>query len=91
MKPQRVTFGRMYPNAGYTARYRREIKKLIRAMNEETRSEILLLYSDKANDGMLRDLQSVMKKQLLRQHLLNGLTRRFQFRKKVSDLLKDLK
>lgn len=62
MKPQRVTFGRMYPNAGYTARYRREIKKLIRAMNEETRSEILLLYSDKANDGMLRDLQSVMKK-----------------------------
>lgn len=31
-------------------------------MNEETRSEILLLYSDKANDGMLRDLQSVMKK-----------------------------
>lgn len=37
-------------------------KKLIRAMNEETRSEILLLYSDKANDGMLRDLQSVMKK-----------------------------
>lgn len=62
MKPQRVTFGRMYPNAGYTARYRREIKKLIRAMNEETRTEILLLYSDKANDGMLRDLQSVMKK-----------------------------
>ena len=62
MKPQRVTFGRMYPNAGYTARYRREIKKLIRAMNQETRSEILLLYSDKANDGMLRDLQSVMKK-----------------------------
>ena len=62
MKPQRVTFGRMYPNAGYTARYRREIKKLIRAMNEETRSEILSLYSDKANDGMLRDLQSVMKK-----------------------------
>lgn len=62
MKPQRVTFGRMYPNAGYTARYRREIKKLIRAMNEETRSEILSLYSDKANDAMLRDLQSVMKK-----------------------------
>ena len=62
MKPQRVTFGRMYPNAGNTARYRREIKKLIRAMNEETRSEILSLYSDKANDGMLRDLQSVMKK-----------------------------
>ena len=62
MKPQRVTFGRMYPNAGYTARYRREIKKLIRAMNQETRSEILSLYSDKANDGILRDLQSVMKK-----------------------------
>ena len=62
MKPQRVTFGRMYPNAGYTARYRREIKKLIRAMNQETRSEILSLYSDKVNDGILRDLQSVMKK-----------------------------
>ena len=31
-------------------------------MNQETRSEILSLYSDKANDGILRDLQSVMKK-----------------------------
>ena len=42
----------MHPNAGYTAQYRREIRKLIKAMREDTRREILAVYDDsKAQDA----------------------------------------
>ena len=51
MKQQRITFGRMYPNAGYVARYRRELKRLIKAMDEDTKREIRALYSDVAQDA----------------------------------------
>ena len=51
MKPQRITFGRMHPNAGYEAKYRRETKRLIKAMREDTRREILALYGDLAHDA----------------------------------------
>lgn len=51
MKPQRITFGRMHPNAGYAAQYRREIRKLIRAMHEDTRREIWALYDVAAKDA----------------------------------------
>ena len=51
MKPQRITFGRMYPNAGYVAKYRRELKRLIKAMDEDTKREIRALYSDVTQDA----------------------------------------
>lgn len=51
MKPKRITFGRMYPNAGYTAKYRRELRKMIKAMHEDTRREIRALYDDKTYDA----------------------------------------
>ena len=41
----------MYPNAGYTAKYRREIRRLIKAMSADTRREIRELYSDMAQDA----------------------------------------
>lgn len=51
MKPQRITFGRMYPNAGYTAKYRREIRRMIKAMHEDTKREIQALYGDGVQDA----------------------------------------
>ena len=51
MKPQRITFGRMFPNAGYAAKYRRELRKLIKAMHEDTRREIAVLYGEKTTDA----------------------------------------
>ena len=51
MKPQRITFGRMYPNAGYTAKYRREIRRMIKAMHEDTKREIQALYADGVQDA----------------------------------------
>ncbi len=61
MKPQRITFGRMHPNAGYTAQYRREIRKLIKAMREDTRKEILALYEDgKTQDAKLKKKEKTL-------------------------------
>ena len=60
MKPQRITFGRMYPNAGYVAKYRREIKRMIKAMHEDTRREIQALYGDKVQDAKPKTLVDVM-------------------------------
>lgn len=51
MKPQRITFGRMYPNAGYSAKYRREIRRLIKAMKQDTIIELRQL----SLDGMAND------------------------------------
>lgn len=51
MKPQRITFGRVHANAGYTARYRRELRKLIKAMHEDTKREMRALYSDTVTDA----------------------------------------
>ena len=69
MKPQRVTFGRMHPNAGYAAQYRREIRKMIKAMREDTRREILAVYDTKARDAKpkrkektLADAMAILRK-----------------------------
>ena len=51
MKPQRITFGRMYPNAGYQAKYRRELRRLIKAMRADTLRELKALNFDMANDA----------------------------------------
>lgn len=51
MKPQRITFGRMYPNAGYSAKYRREIRRLIKAMREDTIRELRMCADDIAMDS----------------------------------------
>ena len=61
MKPQRITFGRMYPNAGYTAKYRRELRKMIRTMHEDTRREIRALYDDKTYDAPITLTQIMAK------------------------------
>ena len=53
MKPQRLTFGRMYPNAGYQAKFRREIRRLIRAMKEDTQRELKALSFDVVNDARI--------------------------------------
>lgn len=51
MKPQRITFGRMYPNAGYVARYRRELRILIKAMKKDTLIEMRTLVDSMADDA----------------------------------------
>ena len=51
MKPQRITFGRMFPNAGYAAKYRREIRRLIKAMHKDVKRELGALYSVLASDA----------------------------------------
>ena len=61
MRPQRITFGRMYPNAGYTAKYRRELRKMIRTMHEDTRREIRALYDDKTYDAPITLTQIMAK------------------------------
>ena len=48
-----VVFGRMYPNAGYNARYRREIRRLIKAMHKDVKRELGALYSVLATDAPL--------------------------------------
>ena len=48
-----IVFGRMYPNAGYNARYRREIRRLIRAMHKDVKRELGALYSVLATDAPL--------------------------------------
>lgn len=48
-----VVFGRMYPNAGYNARYRREIRRLIKAMHKDVKKELGALYSVLATDAPL--------------------------------------
>lgn len=53
MKPQRITFGRMFPNAGYSAKYRREIRRLIKAMHKDVKRELGALYSVLASDAPL--------------------------------------
>ena len=53
MKPQRLTFGRMYPNAGYQAKFRREIRRLIKAMKEDTQRELKALSFDVVNDARI--------------------------------------
>lgn len=53
MKPQRITFGRMFPNAGYAAKYRREIRRLIKAMHKDVKRELGALYSVLASDAPL--------------------------------------
>lgn len=61
MKPKGIVFGRMYPNAGYTAKYRREIKRLIKAMNADTKQELQVLYSDMAYDAPVTLTQIMAK------------------------------
>ena len=48
-----IVFGRMYPNAGYNARYRREIRRLIKAMHKDVKKELGALYSVLASDAPL--------------------------------------
>lgn len=48
-----IVFGRMYPNAGYNARYRREIRRLIKAMHKDVKRELGALYSVLASDAPL--------------------------------------
>lgn len=49
-----ITFGRMIPNAGYQARYRREMQKMIQPMYEETLTEVTELHtSEFARDAKL--------------------------------------
>lgn len=48
-----IVFGRMYPNAGYNARYRREIRRLIKAMHKDVKKELGALYSVLATDAPL--------------------------------------
>lgn len=48
-----IVFGRMYPNAGYNARYRREIRRLIKAMHKDVKRELGALYSVLATDAPL--------------------------------------
>lgn len=48
-----IVFGRMYPNAGYNARYRREIRRLIKAMHKDVKRELGALYSVFASDAPL--------------------------------------
>lgn len=74
MKPQRITFGRMHPNAGYTSKYRREIKRLIKAMHEDTRREIMGLYGvtvqdakpKNKNDKTLVEVMALLRKKWYR-------------------------
>lgn len=61
MRPQRLTFGRMYANAGYTAKYRREIRRIIKAMHEDTRREIRILYNDTTYDAPVTLTQIMAK------------------------------
>ena len=61
MRPQRITFGRMFPNAGYAAKYRRELRKMIRTMHEDTRREIRALYDDKTYDAPITLTQIMAK------------------------------
>ena len=48
-----IVFGRMYPNAGYNARYRREIRRLIKVMHKDVKRELGALYSVLASDAPL--------------------------------------
>ena len=61
MRPQRLTFGRMYANAGYTAKYRRGIRRIIKAMHEDTRREIRILYNDTTYDAPVTLTQIMAK------------------------------
>lgn len=66
MKPPRITFGRVHPNAGYQARYRREIKRLIKAMHEDVKREVRALYDGMAHDAKPRDATLVTTMSKLR-------------------------
>ena len=61
MRPQRITFGRMFPNAGYAAKYRRELRKMIRTMHEDTRREIRALYDEATYDAPITLTQIMAK------------------------------
>ena len=54
MRPPRITFGRVHPNAGYQAKYRRAIKRLIKAMHEDTKREVRALYGGITHDAKLK-------------------------------------
>lgn len=43
----------MFPNAGYAAKYRREIRRLIKAMHKDVKRELGALYSVLASDAPL--------------------------------------
>ena len=51
----------MHPNAGYQAKYRRELRKMIKAMHEDTRREIRALYDDRIHDAPITLTQIMAK------------------------------
>ena len=65
MKPQRITFGRMYPNAGYQAKFRREIRRLIKAMRIDTQRELKALSGELIQDAPIT-LTEIMARLRLR-------------------------
>ena len=86
MKPQRITFGRMYPNAGYTAKYRRELRKMIRTMHEDTRREIRALYDEAVYDAPITLTQIMAKLRAMNRWLVETVKKRTR-----KDIMKQLK
>ena len=54
-----ITFGRTIPNVGYEARFRREMKRMIKAMHKDTVAEISQNFNTLAKDAPLT-LTSIM-------------------------------
>lgn len=66
MKSQKkqTFFGRMYPNAGYQVKYRRELRRMIKAMRQDTLRELAVLYNEKTLDAppTLRAIMAALRK-----------------------------
>lgn len=58
----KLTFGRVIPNAGYEARFRRDMKRLVKAMHKDVRAEMNKHYSEFAKDAAPVTLTTVMAK-----------------------------
>lgn len=57
----KISFGRMIPNAGYEARYRKDLTRLIDQLNKETKREIASLYDFEITKDAFPSLAKLMK------------------------------